>query len=359
MGRMQELIEGFPGTAFWMDSLIEEDVRRGFDNGCVGVTTAPPIITRAIEAHEAEARAELLAIWREMPRATERDVLWEWTCRKAAKGAEQFLPRFDPDGPSGRFAVQADIFTYNDPDAMIAQGRKINWLGRSFFIKIPTTPAGLVAAEELLAAGFNVMNTATSSVTQVLAACDAQERGIGRRAREGGAGYVFHSIATQLAMQDMCYRGYAAANGIELSAGARSHGAIAVAKRARALLAERSYDGVYMISNFATPEHFGEFVGSDIAITMPRRWQDWVDGNGLAGEARMDAPADRAVVDELLAKVPFYRLAYEPDALDLADLWRYPPFCRTLNFFTSSHERALHIVRDVMLPDPYAEERPY
>jgi transaldolase len=356
---MRELVERVPGTAFWMDSLIDEDIRRGLDNGCSGVTTAPPITTLAIEAHETEARAELLEIWRDMPRATERDLLWEWTYRQAVEGAAQLLPRFDPEGPAGRFAIQADIFAYNDPDAMIAQGRKINSLGRNFFIKIPTTPAGLVAAEELLAAGLNVMNTGTSSVTQVLAACEAQERGLERRARRGGAGYVFHSIATQLALQDMCYRRHAASNGIGLSDAAASHGAIAVAKKSRALLRERGYDGVYMISNFATPEHFSEFVGGDLAITLPRRWQDWVDEHGFQGGARMDVPVDPAVIDELLAKIPFYRLAWEPGALDLADLGSYPPFCRTINFFTSTYERALRIVRDVMLPDPYAEHRPY
>ncbi len=357
MGNMKTLTQQFPMTAFWMDSLKAEDILYGIGNGSRGETTSPSITTYALEAAEKQARPEMLELHREMPRSTERDLLWEWTYRKAAEGSAHLLPQFDPNGPDGRFAIQADVFSYNDPDKMIAQGKKINSLGRNVFIKIPTTPAGLIATEELLAGGYSVMNTATSSVNQVLAACEAQMRGLARREEKGETGYVFHAVATQLGLQDMCYQGYAKLNGIELSEGAKKYGAIAVAKKAHALLAGEGYTGVYMLSNITTIEHVTEFFGGDIALTLPRRWHDYIDSHEYDYVARMSIPVDRTITDELLATVPFYKMAYTVGELDMDDLRGYPVFCRTFNFFTEIYERSLHVVRDVMLPDPYDEGR--
>jgi transaldolase len=66
----------------------------------------------------------------------------------------------------------------------------------------------------------------------------------------------------------------------------------------------------------------------------------------------MSDPVEPGVVDELLARFPDFRRAYEPQGLALDEFDDYPPTVRTLRSFIGSYHDLLAAVTDAQLPNP-------
>jgi transaldolase len=92
--------------------------------------------------------------------------------------------------------------------------------------------------------------------------------------------------------------------------------------------------------------------GGDVVMTIPRPWLARFDASGIEPESRIDVPVDEAFVDELLARIPDFRRAYEPDGLSIGEFDGYGATVRTLRAFIASYHELIAAVREVMLPDP-------
>ena len=127
---------------------------------------------------------------------------------------------------------------------------------------------------------------------------------------------------------------------------------MAVAKRSIALYRERGYRTRILVGAFRTHLPWTELAGLDIVLTIPPAWQRLIDDAGLAAGDRGDLPVDAAIIDELLARFPDFRRAYEPDGLAPSELAAYGAAARTLRQFIGAYHDLQAHVRDVLLPDP-------
>lgn len=360
-GNINRIAAQFPQTEFWMDSMQARDLEFALKNSSRGVTTAPTVGPICLEAELDQWKPVLARLAREMPHASERKILWAWMYEAVAQRSKTMLPLYG-DGRSndGRFAIQANIYDYRNPEKMLAQLDKIATVAENIMIKVPATKAGLVVIEEAAAKGISVMSTMSTSVDQVLAAAAAQQRGLHRRLVQGlDIDKVSTICAMQLNMPDMCIRNYAKLNGLQLSEEALTLGSIAVCKKVYQLFKERGIRSKLLLSNFGTNAHWLDFLGGDLILTMPRRIQNIVDAYEAPVESRIDLPVPQAAIDELLEKVPHYRQAYVEGAMQPEEFEHFVPFVRTARFFMQTYDRAVQIVREVMLPDPYADDQPY
>jgi len=87
-------------------------------------------------------------------------------------------------------------------------------------------------------------------------------------------------------------------------------------------------------------------------LTIPPAWQRLLDDAGLSAGDRADEPVDAAIIDELVARFPDFRRAYESDGLAPGELASYGAAVRTLRQFISAYHDLQAHVRDVCLPDP-------
>jgi transaldolase len=66
----------------------------------------------------------------------------------------------------------------------------------------------------------------------------------------------------------------------------------------------------------------------------------------------MQNPVDPQIVDELLAKIPDFRRAYEVDGMRPEEFETYGATVRTLRSFIASVHELAAVIRDFMLPIP-------
>jgi transaldolase len=141
-------------------------------------------------------------------------------------------------------------------------------------------------------------------------------------------------------------------DGIALDPSAANWAGIAVFKRAYGLYRERGYRTRLLAAAYRHRLHWTELVGADVVLTMPHAWQVRFNRSGITPEPRIQVPVDRAYVDDLLARVPDFERAYEPDGLHAADFDSYGATARTLRSFIAGYYDLIAVVRDLVLPNP-------
>jgi transaldolase len=127
---------------------------------------------------------------------------------------------------------------------------------------------------------------------------------------------------------------------------------VAVFKKAYKVFRERGYRTRLLSAAFRNHMQWSEFIGGDVVISPPHRWQVRFNNSDVNVASRIDTPVDPLIVDELLRKFPDFRRAYDEDGLSIAEFDSYGPTVRTLRqFLEATHELSVR-VRDLLLPSP-------
>jgi transaldolase len=175
------------GTKLWLDSVDPDFVARNRALGATGATSNPIIIADIIKTGRFDA--QLTQFLRED--STDEDIAWRITDLLVKAAQQIFLPAWQATkGDDGYVSFELDPLL-EDPEInlpleertkrYIALGKKWSSGHSNRFIKVPATPAGLAALEELSAAGVTLNVTLVFSPRQYNAARDAIWRGAQRR----------------------------------------------------------------------------------------------------------------------------------------------------------------------------------
>ena len=139
---------------------------------------------------------------------------------------------------------------------------------------------------------------------------------------------------------------------IALDPDAANWAGIAAFKRAYGIFQERGYRTRLLAAAYRHRLHWTELVGGDVVLTMPHAWQVRFNGSGIDPQPRIDVPVDQHLIDDLLARIPDFRRAYEPDGLSPDEFAGYGATVRTLRGFVQSYHDLQGVVRDIMMPNP-------
>jgi transaldolase len=175
------------GTKLWLDSVDPKEVAANRAQGATGATSNPIIIADIIKTG---AFDDLLV--RLIREGLDDDALaWKLTDTLVRQAQEVFLPVWEETrGDNGYVSFELDPLledascTLAVPERTaryIALGKKWSQGHRNRMIKVPATPGGLAALEELCAAGVTLNVTLIFSDRQYRAARDAIWRGAQRR----------------------------------------------------------------------------------------------------------------------------------------------------------------------------------
>ncbi|MFV9672912.1 MAG: transaldolase [Acidimicrobiia bacterium] len=180
MAKLTELAAA--GQSVWLDFIRRDMVTNGelealIDEGVTGVTSNPSIFENAIAGSNLYDAAIAAA-------DGDASSVFETLAVEDVRGAADALRRvYDAtDGADGYVSLEVSPTLANDAEGTIADALRLwTWVDRpNLMVKVPATAAGIVAIEELTAAGVNINATLMFSLTDYDAVAMAYVRGAER-----------------------------------------------------------------------------------------------------------------------------------------------------------------------------------
>jgi transaldolase len=191
------------GVSIWLDTLSRHLIASGefgslVDDACVtGATSNPTIFAAAIrgaDGYEQQLQALLGAGARDAQK-----IFFDLALDDVRNAADILRPVYDQsDGRDGFVSFECTPDLADDTDATIEQARML-WERldrRNVMIKVPATPAGLGAIEELTAAGVNVNVTLLFARKRYDEVIEAYLSGLERRAARADSVNTISSVAS-------------------------------------------------------------------------------------------------------------------------------------------------------------------
>jgi len=175
------------GTKLWLDSVDPDLIETNLKLGITGATSNPIIISDLVKTGRYD---ELLAEFVKRDGSMPADAAWGLTDRVVESAQQAFLPIWEStQGDDGYVSFELDPLL-EDPTVDLPHSERVNryieegtrWsAGHSNrMIKVPATPAGIDALEELAARGVSLNVTLIFTMRQYQAARDAIWKGAQR-----------------------------------------------------------------------------------------------------------------------------------------------------------------------------------
>ncbi|QEG40585.1 transaldolase family protein [Roseimaritima ulvae] len=176
------------GTKLYLDSVAPEEVDKNLDWGAVGATSNPAIISGIVKAGGRDREIEALIDAGHDDEA----IAWQLTDQLVRQAQEKFMPIWESSqGNTGWVSFELDPLLEDPAESLTDEQRTERYieLGKQWseghqnrMIKVPASPAGLAALEELAAAGLTLNVTLIFTLEQYRAAREAIWKGAQRRA---------------------------------------------------------------------------------------------------------------------------------------------------------------------------------
>jgi transaldolase len=350
---LHEMTQTTP-TCLWNDSASIQELTYSLDHGAVGATCNPVIVGEVLKKEMPLWKDRIHELIEEMPFATEDQIAWKVVEEISIKGAELLKPIFKQfRGINGRLSIQTDPRLYRDSKAILAQALHLNSLAPNIIVKIPVTTAGIPAIEEATYQGISINATVCFTLPQCIAVAEALERGLQRREKESkdisGMGPVCTMMVGRL---DDWLKVQAELDTITTDPGYLEWAGVAVFKKTYKIFRERGYRIRLLSAAFRNHMHWSEFIGGDVVISPPHKWQVRFNASDVEVVPRIDKPVDPKIVDELLLKFPDFQRAYTEDGLSINEFDSFGPTRRTLRQFIAACHELPAMIRDRMIPNP-------
>jgi len=307
------------GTKVWLDSIDPELVRRNRAMGATGATSNPIIIADLIKTGRFDQ--DLAKLMRDG--LNDDDVAWQMTDALVRQAQSVFQPVWESTkGNDGYVSFELDPLLEDPTLNMPVQERTKRYieLGKKWsaghtnrMIKIPATPAGLGAVEELCAAGVTLNITLIFSPRQYTLARDAMWRGAQKRAQKTTFKSVYSIFVSRVDV-------YTEQHVAQLSPEAQGLVGIVNAKRIWQMNQQFWADKELPLKQemiFAStgtkkpndkPTKYVEaFAGSDIE-TNPPATNDLTESSGLTFTRQVDQMPSKEILDEIDRLVDLQKL---------------------------------------------------
>src|SRR6516225_1043782 len=351
---LHEMTETTP-TWLWNDSASQAELTYAIEQGAVGATCNPVIVTEVLKKEMHLWRDRIFELVREeMPTATEDQIAWKIVEEISQKGAAMLKPIFDRErGKCGRLSIQTDPRFYRDTRAIVEQAVHFSQLAPTMIVKIPVTQAGIPAIEEATYRGVSINATVCFSLPQCIAVAESVERGLKRREREGKDISSMGPVCTiMVGRLDDWLKVLAERENITIEPGHLEWAGVAVFKKTYKIFEERGYRIRLLSAAFRNHMHWSEFIGGNVVISPPHAWQVRFNASDVVVRPRIDEPVDTRIVNELSKKFCDFRRASELSGLSIEQFDSFGATRRTLRQFITACHDLDGVVRDILIPNP-------
>ena len=317
MSSLQSLIAS--GTKLWLDSIDPDLVRANRALGATGATSNPVIVAGLLKTGRFDDQLDELVL----QGAPDDAIAWKMTDRLVTDAERVFHPVWEQTaGNDGFVSFELDPLL-EDPELGPSHEERVQryidlgcrWASGhdNRMIKVPATPAGLDALEELAAAGITLNVTLIFTERQYFAARDAVWRGAQRRSSLKSFKSVYSIFVSRVDV-------YTEQHVPQLSADAQGMVGIVNAKRIWRANQQfwsdkktpRDQEMIFASTGTKNPEdpptkYVAAFAGSDIE-TNPPATNDAVEASGLEFTRQIDQLPAIEVLDEIDEQVDMAHL---------------------------------------------------
>ncbi len=309
---LRSLIES--GTKLWLDSIDPDLVQKNRQLGATGATSNPIIVADLIKTGRFDDQLGKLID----EGHDDETIAWRLTDQLVRDAQDVFRPVWQQThGNDGYVSFELDPLL-EDPELGPPHGERVARyieLGKQWaeghdnrMIKVPATPAGLDALEELAAAGVTLNVTLVFSPRQYVAARDAVWRGAQRRKSLDRFKSVYSIFVSRVDV-------YTEKHVPQLSP--QAQGQVGIVNAKQIWRANREFwaaqklplnqEIIFASTGTKKPEdpadkYVAAFAGSDIE-TNPPATNDAVEKLGKSYTRRVDQLPPKAVLDEIAEKV--------------------------------------------------------
>jgi len=312
------------GTKLWLDSIDPEKVALNRKLGATGATSNPIIISDLIKTGRFD---DLLKQYVQQG-LDDETVAWKMTDHLVAEAQKTFKPVWEQTkGNDGYVSFELDPLLEDSSCKLSLPEKSARYveLGKKWaaghknrMIKVPATPGGLGAVEEMCAAGITLNVTLIFSERQLKIANENVWKGAQRRASRDAFKSVFSIFVSRLDV-------YTETHCKDLSPAAQGMVGIVNAKHLWKLNSEFwapknlplkqeiifASTGTKKMADGHTPPaetYVGAFAGSDIETNPPKTNEDVQAKSGLTFTKQIDKLPAAVVVDEINKKVDMHKL---------------------------------------------------
>jgi transaldolase len=347
MDKLLEMTKKFPQTKYWNDSCSVSELKYAIERGAVGATTNPVIVKGVLEKELDSYRDYISGLVAERPEASEDEIAWTVIEKMAVDGAKLLEPLFDSEKGVGRISIQTDTKNFNNARKLADQAVYFSGLAPNMQVKMPATSAGIAAFEEAVYRGVSINATVSFCCTQALAVGDAVERGLARREAEGLDCAGINAVCTiMVGRLDDWLKYTAERDNIAIDPCALQYAGVANVKKAYRIFNERGYRTKLLSAAYRSPLHWLEFIGGDMSMTIPYKYQKLFNGSNYEIADRMGAEVPAYYIEELY-KLPDFVKAY--DELPVKGFDSYGPVNKTLAQFAGGYDGLVEIIRKFMI----------
>ncbi|QLQ14588.1 MAG: transaldolase family protein [Micropruina sp.] len=340
-------------TVLWNDSADPAELSESISYGAVGATCNPVIALAAIRADLPGWQAWIREIAAENPEFSESEIGWRVVEEVSINAAKLLEPAFEKyAGINGRLSMQTDPRNARSAKKLVEQAVHFSTLAPNIIVKVPATKTGVEAIEEATYQGVSINVTVSFSAAQALATGEAIERGLKRREAEGKDISTMGPVVTiMVGRVDDWMKDVYARDGLTFPKEYLEWAGVAVFKHAYAEFKRRGLRARLLSAAFRNTLQWSEFVGGDVVISPPFKWQQQIQASDATAEPRMDIPVDQEILDALLTMPEFHK-AYDYDGMTPEQFEEFGATRKTLRQFLGADEELDHIVRDILYPAP-------
>lgn len=321
-------------TQWCNDSAIIEEIEAALESGAIGCTSNPPLSYQTLTQAPEIFHEELAKIPADVSGDDRVVELIGVVVRHISKMLYDMFEK--SEGRCGYIRTQVQPKLSAAADAMLKMGKIFASWGKNIMVKIPGTAAGIWVLEELAAAGIPTTPTVCVTVSQIVAAAEAYERGV-KRATEAGIKPTPSTAAIVIGRLQDYLTSLNKERNTGLSTYDLEYAALAVAKRCCQIYVERGYKQVLMPAAFRSARQVAQMVGSNAVMTIhPKIQEDIIQAEEegtIHREIAIGNPVDPGALERVSKALPEFLLAYEPDAIDVRDFDAYGGTIMTLEGF--------------------------
>ncbi len=338
-------------TDFWNDSCSIKELEYAIEYGAVGATTNPAIVGNVLRAEMHLYENRIKEMIKEMPKATEDDIVWRLSGEMAVEGGKLLLAIFqESKGQKGRISIQTNTKYYKDPELLLDQALHFHSLAPNIQVKIPVTRAGIEAIEEATYQGVSINGTVSFNVPQALAVAEAVERGLKRREGEGKDISNMHPVCTiMIGRFDDWLKSVVERDGIVIDPQCLDWAGIAIMKHAYQLYQDKGYRTQLLAAAYRNYHQWAEFMGADMSLTIPHKWIRRFNNSDVTVENRIDKPVDPKIIKDLTNKIEDFNSSYHAEGMKIEDFDSFIPVKKSLVNFLEAYDDLLTIARSYMI----------
>ncbi len=327
-------------TRGWINNPTDEEAKMAIEAGMTNCTTNPTYTMKQIQREPEILNPVIDQICSEESDDIRAASLIQRAC--VSKLLTRYLPVFNSETRmEGLVSLQGDPILEDNPQVIINEALECVSLGPNYLAKIPTTASGLEAMKVLIARDIPIIATEVMSIAQMIAACELY-REVSEATGKTPPFFVTHIAG----IFDDHIQNVVREQQIDISGDIVFQAGTAVGRKLYRVFKERNYPGVILSGGARGLHHFTEFVGGDMHITI--NWKNSADtlieADGPVIE-RINNPIPEYVLEELLAKIPDFRSAWEEDGLSVKEFESYGAVLLFRKAFTDGWEFLLNEIK--------------